>query len=245
MSESTPLRAQQLKDISDVHIRHGFIQKVYGILGSQLVVTTGLSALIMKAGEGLVKSSPGLVLFLLFGSMAASVGMMCVFMCCPNTMRKVPLNYILLFAFTVAESIMVGFICIQYTQESVLIAVGITALVVVSLTVFACQTSVDFTGFGPYLFCALMVLMGFGFVLCIASWVGAAGSAAFETMRLIYAALGALIFSMYIVFDTQLIVGGKHKMQFSIDDYCMAAISLYLDIIQLFLFLLQLFGERR
>merc|ERR1719188_588423 len=139
MNESTPLRGQQLKDINDVHVRHGFIQKVYGILGAQLLLTTGLSALIMKLGEGMVRSSPGLVMFLLFASMALTLGIMCVFMCCPDTMRRVPLNYALLFAFTAAESVMVGFICIQYTQESVLIAVGLTALVVVSLTIFACQ----------------------------------------------------------------------------------------------------------
>lgn len=69
-----------------------------------------------------------------------------------------------------------------------------------------------------------------------------------------------------------MIVGGKHaKYRFTIDDYCFdrasvpfffgsetlvfamgnpyktcqAAIAIYLDIVNLFLFLLQLFGERR
>lgn len=100
-------------------------------------------------------------------------------------------------------------------------------------------------GCGPYLFCALLILLGFSFVLAIGSIAGLGGSVAFETMRLIYAALGALLFSFYIVFDTQLIVGGKHKHGFSIDDYAMAAICIYIDIIQLFLFILQLLGDRR
>merc|ERR1719310_1715373 len=171
--------------------------------------------------------------------------MMCVFMCCPDTMRKTPLNYILLLAFTLAESVLVGFVSIQYTTESVLIVLGITALVVCALTLFACQTSYDFTGLGPYLFCAVMVLMGFGFLLMIGSWMGV-GYEAMRGYRLCYAACGALIFSMYIVYDTQLIVGGKHKkFQFGVDDYAMAAISLYIDIVQLFLMLLQMFGQRR
>ncbi|CAJ1445306.1 unnamed protein product [Effrenium voratum] len=104
----------------------------------------------------------------------------------------------------------------------------------------------DFTGFMPYLFSALMVLFFFGLALSIASWCGAAGSGAFKVLNLVYAGLGALIFSFYIILDTQLIVGGKHnKHRFSIDDYCMAAINIYVDIIQLFLFLLELFGNRR
>merc|ERR550539_917777 len=131
---------------------------------------------------------------LLFTSMAVSIGMLCVFICCPDTMRKSPQNYILLTIFTVAESVMVGFICIQYTKESVLIALGITALIVLSLTIFACQTSYDFTGFGPYLFCAMMCLCGFGFVLMLVSMCGLTGPA-FQTMRLVYAAGGALLFS--------------------------------------------------
>merc|ERR1711920_291230 len=123
-------------------------------------------------------------------------------------------------------SVMVGFICSQYTEESVLITLAITWGVVLALTAFACQTKVDFTGCGPYLFCGMNVLMGFGFVLWIVSLAGLTGPA-LQTMRLVYAAGGALLFSVYIVFDTQMIIGGKHRIRFSIDDYAAAAISLY------------------
>lgn len=63
-------------------------------------------------------------------------------------MRRSPTNYLLLTLFTAAESVMVGFICIQYTQESVLIALGLTAFLVLALSLFACQTKVDFTAVG-------------------------------------------------------------------------------------------------
>jgi len=195
--------------------------------------------------EPLIKTNPGLVMFFMFLSLAITIGIMCVFMCKPGLMRTTPTNYVLLFLFTIAESILVGCICTQYTQESVLIVTGITAFVVFALTLFACQTSYDFTGMGPYLFCGMMVLCAMSFVFWIAAMMGLGSSPAFQTMRLLYAAGGALLFSCYIVYDTQLIMGGKHKMKFSIDDYCMAAINLYMDIIQLFLFLLRLFGQRK
>mgnify|MGYP002365473340 CR=1 FL=1 len=60
--------------------------------------------------------------------------------------------------------------------------------------------------------------------------------------QLVYACLGALLFSIYIIYDTQLILG-KGKYSYSLDDAYLAAIELYLDIINLFLNLLQIVGR--
>lgn len=234
--------ARLLSGLTEKAIRNGFVRKVYSILSAQLVVTAVIGRIIMSVGDSLPDST---VIFLLFSCLAISVAVMCVFFCRPDLMRKSPTNYILLGLYTLAMGVMVGFISASYTQESVLIALGITCLVVVGLTAFACQTKYDFTGFGPYLFCGCLVLMGFGFTLWIASMAGLSGPA-FETARLVYSAMGALLFSAYIVFDTQMIVGGtQHRYQFSVDDYAFAAIMLYVDIIQLFLHLLRIFGNRR
>ena len=46
-------------------------------------------------------------------------------------------------------------------------------------------------------------------------------------------------FSIYLIFDTQLILG-RFGMQYEIDDYILAALNIYIDIIQLFLFILNL-----
>lgn len=41
-----------------------------------------------------------------------------------------------------------------------------------------------------------------------------------------YSAIGVVLFSFYLVYDVQLIVGGKHKrFQFSVDDHVFAAIN--------------------
>jgi len=244
--ETAPLQAdgRELIGFSESAVRHGFVQKVYGILGAQLVSTTIIGGTTMTMFKTMKQTHPEVLFFLMFGSLAISISMMCVFMCKPDLMRQSPTNYVLLAMFTLAESVMVGAICVQYTQESVLIALGITCLVVVGLTVFACQTTYDFTGFGPYLFCGCLVLMGFGFTLSIVSMFGLTGEA-FKIANICHAAMGALLFSVYIVYDTQLIIGGKHKHRFSIDDYAVAAISLYIDIVQLFLHLLRIFGKRR
>lgn len=246
--ESTRLvQGALLKDISNSKVRHGFIQKVYGILFAQLLCTTVVGGLLMQIAGTIEKSNPGLVIVLMWSSIIVSITMICTLACNPPLAREVPINYVILFFFTLAESVMVGFICSTYTVPSVLIVTAVTAFVVIGLSLFACQTSFDFTGAGPYLICALFVLMGIGFCLAIGSMLGFAGDPAFKALNILYAGIGALLFSFYIVFDTQLIVGGKHEnsAEFEIDDYCLAAISLYLDILNLFTMLLTLLGERR
>ena len=58
--------------------------------------------------------------------------------------------------------------------------------------------------------------------------------------------LGACIFGLYLIYDTQLIMGGSGKAaQYSIDDYIMAAVNMYIDVIQIFIEILRLIGDRR
>lgn len=54
-------------------------------------------------------------------------------------------------------------------------------------------------------------------------------------MELVFAAGGALLFCGFIVYDTHLVM---HKL--SPEEYILASINLYLDIINLFLHLLRL-----
>lgn len=245
--EGIPLTdTERLLEASNMRVRHGFIQKVYGILCVELLITFAGAGFISSLGKGWFQSHQASAVGIIVLASLGSLMMMFVFACCPETMRRSPENYLLLLLFALCKSVLVGIICLAYTQESVLIVLGITALVVFSLTFFACQTKYDFTGYGPYLMCAVMCMVGLGLAFAIASLVGLANSPGFQTLRLVYAALGAFVFSCYFVFDTQLILGGKHmRYKFAVDDYAMAAINLYVDIIQIFLYLLELLGKRR
>ena len=55
--------------------------------------------------------------------------------------------------------------------------------------------------------------------------------------QMMLATLGVFLFGVYLIFDTQLIMGGK-RYELSIDDYVVGALILYLDIIMIFLYLL-------
>ena len=55
--------------------------------------------------------------------------------------------------------------------------------------------------------------------------------------------IAVMIFSFYLIYDTQLIMGGK-RYEIDIDDYILGAIILYTDIITIFIYLLKIFGGR-
>lgn len=58
------------------------------------------------------------------------------------------------------------------------------------------------------------------------------------------AILMAIVYSIYIIIDTQLILGGKNK-ELSFDDYILGSVILYTDVISLFLKILQILGKKK
>ena len=224
----------QLMGISTRRVRNEFVKKVYSILSIQLLLTTLIASpfVLNKQAAQIWTYNNQWVVWL---SLAISFTIMLTFACCPFLMRQFPTNYFLLFLFTVAEGVCVGIISSVYTTDSVLMALGTVTVVFFGLTLFALTTDLDFTKTWPYLFAITMVMIVAGFVLMFfPSHIG----------HMIYAGIGALLFSVYLIFDTQMIIGGKRDYEFSIDDYVPAAIALYIDIVQLFIYFLQLFGEQ-
>merc|ERR1712217_103791 len=137
--------------------------------------------------------------------------------------------------------VLVGCICTAYSVGVVLLAFGLTAAIFLGMTVYAWNTKTDFTGYGPYLVGALWALILCGCAMGIMTAFGMDTS----IMHMVLACFGVMLFTFYIIYDTQLMIGeyGGHKQEFSLDDYVFAALNLYLDIINLFLELLQLFGK--
>jgi len=235
-SQESLTATQYVKD-AEKEIRMGFVRKVYGILSVQLLATVAIAAPFQRMPLEEVQSHQ----WILHISLAVLVGTMCSMICCAQVIKHFPQNYIFLGVITSAMGVLVGFASAMYTWQSVVLAAGITVAIFLAMTVYAWTTTTDFTGMGPYLFAALTCLIMFGFALSLLSFFGVH----IEWAMMFYDFCGVLLFTFYIVFDTQMMIGGHHKVSFSIDDYCFAALNLYLDIINLFLHLLSLFGERR
>lgn len=146
------------------------------------------------------------------------------------------MNFIFLFIFTLAESFVLACSASTYKADAVAMAVGITAAVCLGLTLFAFQTKWDFTMMGGILFVAVLILFLFGIVAIFVHN---------KIVQLVYACIGALVFSVYLVYDTQLMMGGNHKYSISPEEYIFAAINLYVDIINIFMYILAIIGHSR
>lgn len=218
-------------EFSDESIRKGFIRKVYSILMVQLSITLGLIALFLyhQPTREWVQRHPEMWWIALIVLIVTLIAMAC----CTEVRRKSPMNFIFLFLFTIAQSFLLATAASNFQSEEVLMAVGITAGVCLGLTLFAFQTKWDFTVMGGVLFVAVLILLIFGIVAIFVPG---------KTITLIYASLGAFIFSIYLVYDTQLMMGGKHKYSISPEEYIFAALNLYLDIVNIFLYILTIIG---
>ncbi|KAL1516996.1 hypothetical protein ABEB36_000819 [Hypothenemus hampei] len=221
---------------SDKSIRRNFVRKVFAILMVQLAITTGFIALFCfeQHSKSFIQENPLLLLIPVITTFVIII----ILACCSNLRRKTPANYILLIIFTIAEGFLVGTISSFFDTNIVLLAVGVTAVVCLALTIFAFQTKWDFTGCGSILFVLLVILLLFG-ILCSFSFFRS------DILDLVYASLGALLFSFYMVYDIQIMIGGTHKYTVSPEEYIFAALNLYLDVINLFLFILRILSKLR
>ncbi|XP_020793024.2 protein lifeguard 1 [Boleophthalmus pectinirostris] len=222
---------EEESSFSDSNIRRGFIKKVYLILMLQLLVTVGIICAFLYWSE--LRDWTWHNSWFSYTMMAVVLVLVVALSCCDNLRRQVPLNFIALGLFTVAEGLMLGSVAAFYDAEAVLWAMLATALVSLALSLFAFQSKWDFTMLNGSLWVLLWTLFSFGLLCAILRS---------QYVYIAYACLGTLVFSLYLVFDTQLIIGGKHRNAVSPEEYVFAALNLYLDIVSLFLLLLQLIG---
>jgi len=221
---------------SDKTIRRAFIRKVYAILMAQLLVTFGFVALFVlnEDVKGWSRANPGFF----YGALVITFVLTIALACCEGVRRKAPGNFICLAVFTIAEGFVLGTFSSAFKAEAVVLAVGITTVVCLALTAFSFQTKWDVTGMGMGLFVGLIVLMLFGLLTIFLP------RETFPVLHIVYAAFGALLFSFYLVYDTQLMLGGNHKYSISPEEYIFAALNLYLDIINIFMYILSMLGSR-
>ena len=110
-------------------------------------------------------------------------------------------------------------------SSTVLTAAVLTTAVTLALTAYVYKTGKDFTRMGGFLFAGLIVVLLASIAVIFVPVMQAGVSAA-----------AALLFSGFILFDTSRLIRGEE------DNYVMAACSMYLNVLNLFLAILQLLG---
>jgi len=131
-------------------------------------------------------------------------------------------------------------VLLAFTGASLFVAFAITAALFGVMSVIGYTTKVDLSRLGTYL---MMAVIGLVIAMVVNMFVG---SGPLDT---IISVVGVLIFTALTAFDTQRIgrmaaqmgVNGDSEVKFGI----FGALKLYLDFINMFLFVLRLTGRRR
>ncbi|XP_065294600.1 protein lifeguard 1-like [Dermacentor albipictus] len=218
---------------ADKYVRIGFIRKVYAILSVQMLLTTAIVAAFVFVPE--LNKIAKMNSWIMIAASLAGLVLLLVLTCCGDLQRSFPINFILLFLFTICEAVALAVVCVFHKRDEVFMAVAVTATVFILLTIFAMQTAIDFTGCTVVAFVLFILLMILGLVAMFFRS---------KLIQMVYACSGAAIFSFYIVMDTQLITGGANRAHsLSPEDYIAGALMLYVDAINLFLYILQIIQQ--
>ncbi|CAR24569.1 Bax inhibitor 1 [Lachancea thermotolerans] len=139
--------------------------------------------------------------------------------------------------FTFCEAYTLSLVTVAYNSQLILSAMLITGVVVVAVTAMALSDRFESTvthssSIYYWLNIALWLLIGVGFSSLFFGMN--------STIDLIYSWLGATVFTIYLFIDTQMIFRKVYP-----DEEIRCAMMLYLDIINLFLYILRILGRNR
>lgn len=209
--------------------RH-YLNKVYAWMSVTMLVTAGTAIYALQSAEMLtwivshklllVLGSIAVILTMLFAARRLTAGALAA----------------LLIVFAVAEGLLFGPILCFYTQESLGLTFACTAGMFGAMSLFGAMTKINLSSWGRGLFMALLGLIIAG----IANIFWGNG-----LMELIISAAGVIIFSMLTAYDTQkLLQEGLYGTEEERNKGAiLGALSLYLDFLNLFLYLLRFLGR--
>jgi len=208
--------------------RATLVRRTYGLVFLGILATIGGTAftLAQPALFGAVIAHPFITMI------AAFIPLIMV----QRSAREYPKNLILtlLFTFVMGVAIAPGMYLAERAVPGVVTQAGLLTFAAFgALSLYAVFSRRDFSAWGAFFFVGLIVLL-----------VASVLNIFFQSVAvgLFLSAIGVFVFSGLLVFDTWRIVRSGAYGQ---DDYVFAAVTIYLDLLNLFMFILSLLGGRR
>jgi uncharacterized protein len=214
-----------------------FMTKVYGWMSLALIVT-GVVAFYIASNEGLILT----FIANRFVFYACIFGELGVVWWLSSRVRDMSANTATLwfFLYAILNGITLSVIFLVYTLGSIASTFFITAGTFAVMSAYGYFTKTDLTSWGNILFMALIGLIIAGVVNIF--WQN-------NLFGMIVSGIGVLVFVGLTAYDTQKIkemnVIGNEGTDEDRKEAVMGALTLYLDFINLFIFLLRLMGGRR
>lgn len=213
-----------------------FMTKVFGWMFVGLAITGGVAALIGSNDQLLtdITESPGILIGVIILQLALVIGLVAA-------INRLPVGVATLMFLFYSATVGVTFALLfeLYTTESIFTAFLVTAGMFGALAIFGAVTKIDLTKLGAIAFMALI-----GLILATIVNIFLAN----ETIYWVTTYAGVLIFSALTAYDMQKITQlSKQGLEGEAESRAaiIGALSLYLDFINLFIFLLRIFGRSR
>jgi FtsH-binding integral membrane protein len=206
--------------------RATLVRRTYSLVLASVVVTIGAVAFAMSQPSMMqeVQAHPWITLACVFVPLLLA----------QRARTSFPQNIGFVFLFTFAEGLWLApFIALaERSNPGVASEAGLLTFTAFSaLTAYAFVSRRDFSAWGSFLTVGVVVLV---VAMLVNMFVQSAGAMVWM------AAVGVLIFSGLLVFDTWRI-----RNVYGPDDYVLAAVSIYLDLLNMFLFIISLLGGGR
>ncbi|KAI5608991.1 protein lifeguard 1 isoform X2, partial [Silurus asotus] len=219
-----------VSEFDDKTVRRAFIRKVFSVVTVQLLVT--FSVVCVFTFSETVKQAVQDNLWIYLSSYIVFMVVALALTFSSSLSRKHPWNFISLSVVTLSLSYMVGTVASFHNTTAVIIAMGATLVISFSIIIFSAQTRVEFTLWNGVLIVLAVDLLMFGFFTAFYYS---------NALQVVYGCLGALVYSLFLAIDCQLVMG-REKYSLSPEEYIFAALIIYLDIIIIFLYILMLLG---
>ncbi|KAL7071038.1 hypothetical protein ACQ4LE_010109 [Meloidogyne hapla] len=243
---STPNQAEQggggapkfTLNFSEQSIRAAFVRKVFLLVAVMLSVVAIMGAFPFLHQPTMQFVRGNMALYLL--GYITFIIVYISLICCDSVRRSFPTNIICLAILTVSIGFLNMVITAYHDLSSVFLCFMITAVACGGVALFATVTDRDLTSCMGVMVMLTFCLSMFGLIIIIVSMF----TLNIKFLYIVYATVGAFIFLIWLAIDIQMIMGGKNY-EISPEEHIFAAIALFLDIVQIFWFILILFGDRR
>jgi FtsH-binding integral membrane protein len=209
---------------ASVDERMAFLRKVYGLLSLSLFLAAVASWMTIRDENFLSVVYQNYMVFII----VEFAMLFFVFW----ARKRETLGLVALFSFTMLTGVTTAPVVYIYSGQTVTNAAFLTGIIFAGLSFYTITSKRDFSFMGGMLSTGLIILI-VGGLLNVFFFKSPA-------ISFLYSAAGAFLFSGFIIYDTFNILN-----RYPTDEYISATLSLYLDILNLFLLLLRLLGGGR
>lgn len=210
-------------------VRLNFVRKIYAISTVQLTITLLINCLSFIED---IKNYFDKNYILLFVGIFTLISVL-VFVNIKNRIsQEVPLNYFLVFLFTLSFSVILLFLSSAFSPEKIIVIWGSLIVMTIGIILFSFYLKDRF----EFIFAIIVIIIIAILILVMVIFAKLMFSESIGILFCVIASLGAVFFGLFLILHTQLLL--TKKIEVDTDKYIISSMQIYSDIVLIFINLL-------